>query len=241
MSKRAVVLAGGQGSRLRPYTVVLPKPLMPIGDYPILEVIIRQLASAAFDHITLAVNHQAEIVKAFFQDGAKWGVHIDYSLESKPLSTIAPLKLIRDLPDDFLLMNGDVLTDLDFAAFYARHVDRERQFTISAARRRNVIDYGVLTVGQEGRLAGFLEKPSQEYLVSMGVYAMNRLTLERVPTGHKYGFDDLMNDMLASEAPVHVEPYGGEWLDIGRPDDYLQAIETFEQKRELFLPGLTEF
>jgi NDP-sugar pyrophosphorylase family protein len=202
-------------------------------------VIIRQLASAAFDHITLAVNHQAEIVKAFFQDGGKWGVKIDYSLESEPLSTIAPLKLISDLPDDFLLMNGDILTDLDFASFYARHVDRERLFTISAARRRNVIDYGVLTVGEEGRLAEFLEKPAHEYLVSMGVYAMNRRTLERVPSNRKYGFDDLMNEMLASEAHVHVEPYGGEWLDIGRPDDYAQAIETFEQKRGLFLRGLT--
>ena len=240
MSKRAVVLAGGRGSRLRPYTVVLPKPLMPIGDYPILEVIIRQLASAAFDRITLAVNHQAEIVKAFFQDGGKWGVEIDYSLESQPLSTIAPLKLIEDLPDNFLLLNGDVLTDLDFAAFYETHVRLERLFTISAARRRNVIDYGVLTVNDEGRLAGFLEKPAHEYLVSMGVYAMSRRILERVPAGRKYGFDDLMNDMLASGAPVHVEPYAGEWLDIGRPDDYAQAIETFEKKRGVFLPGLSE-
>src|SRR6185503_7399557 len=117
MSKRAVILAGGRGSRLRPYTVVLPKPLMPIGDYPILEVIIRQLAHFGFDNITLAVSHQAEIVKAFFQDGSKWGVEIGYSLESQPLSTIGPLKLIHDLPRDFLLMNGDVLTDLDFGAF----------------------------------------------------------------------------------------------------------------------------
>jgi NDP-sugar pyrophosphorylase family protein len=240
MSKRAVVLAGGRGSRLRPYTVVLPKPLMPIGDYPILEVIVRQLVSAAFDHITLAVNHQAEIVRAFFQDGSKWGVEIDYSLESQPLSTIAPLKLIPDLPENFLLMNGDVLTDLDFAAFYEGHVGDDRLFTISAARRRNVIDYGVLTVSDEGRLSGFLEKPAHEYLVSMGVYAMNRRLLERVPDGRKYGFDDLMNDMLASGAPVHVEPYAGEWLDIGRPDDYAQAIETFEHKRRLFLRDLTE-
>jgi NDP-sugar pyrophosphorylase family protein len=205
-----------------------------------LEVIIRQLAAAAFDRITLAVNHQAEIVRAFFQDGSKWGVEIDYSLESQPLSTIAPLKLIENLPDNFLLMNGDVLTDLDFAAFYEAHVRSERLFTISAARRRDVIDYGVLTVNDEGRLAGFLEKPAHEYLVSMGVYAMSRRILERVPAGRKYGFDDLMNDMLLSGAPVHVEPYAGEWLDIGRPDDYAQAIETFERKRGLFLRGFIE-
>jgi NDP-sugar pyrophosphorylase family protein len=237
MSKRAVVLAGGQGARLRPYTVVLPKPLMPIGAYPILEVIIRQLVECGFDHITLAVNHQAEIIKAFFQDGGKWGVRIDYSLELKALSTIAPLKLIPDLPDNFLLMNGDVLTDLDFGRFYERHVAAGRMFTISAARRHDVIDYGVLTVGEVGQLTGFIEKPAHDYLVSMGVYAVNLRSLASVPADRKYGFDDLMIDMLAAALPVQVEPYDGLWLDIGRPDDYLQAIDTFEQNRDRFLRG----
>src|ERR1700731_324758 len=124
MSKRAVILAGGIGTRLRPYTVVLPKPLMPIGEYPILEVIIRQLVRQGFTHVTLAVNHQANILKAFFEDGGRWGVHIDYSLEKKPISTIAPLSLIPDLPENFLLMNGDVLTDLDLAGFLQVHTDR---------------------------------------------------------------------------------------------------------------------
>src|SRR5207247_1061272 len=122
MSKRAVILAGGKGTRLRPYTVVLPKPLMPIGDYPILEVVVRQLAGSGFDRITMAVNHQAELIKAFFGDGSKWGISIDYSLEDKPLGTMGPLRLIDDLPNDFLVMNGDILTDLDFAAFFGRHV-----------------------------------------------------------------------------------------------------------------------
>ena len=115
MSKRAVILAGGRGTRLRPYTVVLPKPLMPIGEYPILEVIVRQLAVQGFDRVTMAVNHQANLIQAFFGDGSKWSLQIDYSVESKPLSTIGPLTLIDDLPDAFLLMNGDVLTDLGFA------------------------------------------------------------------------------------------------------------------------------
>jgi len=117
MSKRAVVLAGGIGTRLRPYTVVLPKPLMPIGDYPILEVIVRQLVWQGFTQITLAVNHQANIIKAFFGNGNRLGVPIDYSLETKPMSTVAPLSLIPDLPENFLLMNGDVLTDMDFTGF----------------------------------------------------------------------------------------------------------------------------
>src|ERR1017187_5569815 len=133
MSKRAVILAGGKGSRLRPYTVVLPKPLMPIGDYPILEVILRQLASQGFDRVTLAVNHQAEIVRAFCGNGSRWGISIDYSLETAPLSTIAPLRLISDLPENFLLMNGDVLTDLRMGRLYEQHVGQKREFTIAAS------------------------------------------------------------------------------------------------------------
>src|SRR5580700_8428470 len=133
MSDRAVILAGGRGTRLRPYTVVLPKPLMPIGEYPILEVIIRQLVRHGFTHVTLAVNHQANILKAFFEDGKRWDLDIDYSLEREPRSTIAPLALIPDLPENFLLMNGDVLTDLDLSGFLERHVECGRLFTIAAA------------------------------------------------------------------------------------------------------------
>jgi len=240
MSKRAVVLAGGKGSRLRPYTVVLPKPLMPIGEYPILEVIVRQLVYFGFDHITLAVNHQAGIIKAFFQDGRKWDVMIDYSLETTPLSTIAPLKLIADLPENFLLLNGDILTDLDLNAFYSTHVGQQRLFTISAAMRKQVIDYGVLDTDGAGRLSGFREKPSHEYLVSMGIYGVNKRILDWVPAAGKYGFDNLMGDLLAANMPVTVESYSGEWLDIGRPDDYAQAIETFEKNKSQLLrqPGL---
>jgi NDP-sugar pyrophosphorylase family protein len=236
MCKRAVILAGGTGTRLRPYTVVLPKPLMPIGEYPILEVIIRQLAGQGFTHLTLAVNHQANILKAFFGDGNRWGVHIDYSLEKKPISTIAPLSLIPDLPENFLLMNGDVLTDFDLSGFLERHVECDRLFTIAAAQRLQLIDYGVLQIDSSHRLIGFCEKPQMEYLVSMGVYAVNRRILQFVPGDSKYGFDDLMKDLLLKDEPVAVEPYEGYWLDIGRPDDYMRAIEEFEQRRHQFLP-----
>jgi NDP-sugar pyrophosphorylase family protein len=236
MSKRAIVLAGGVGTRLRPYTVVLPKPLMPIGDYPILEVIVRQLVQQGFTRITLAVNHQAEILKAFFGDGTKWDVQIDYSLETKPMSTIAPLTLIADLPENFLLMNGDLLTDLDLTGFLDRHIKEGRLFTIAASRRLQLIDYGVLQIDSSQRLTGFSEKPQMEYLVSMGVYAVNRSVLEFIPPDRKYGVDDLMNNLLQRGEPIRVDPYGGYWLDIGRPDDYMRAIDEFEQRKRDLLP-----
>lgn len=235
MSRRAVVLAGGQGSRLRPYTVVLPKPLMPIGEYPILEVILRQLAHHGFDRVTLAVNHQAEIVRAFCGDGKRWSLQLDYSLETAPLSTIAPLRLIQDLPDNFLLMNGDVLTDLPMGELYEQHVREKRQFTISASERKHVVDYGVLHA-DGNRLTGFEEKPTLPYLVSMGVYIVNRCVLDHVPVGRKFGFDDLMLDMLARKQPVHIQRYAGYWLDIGRVDDYMRAIDEFAERRKQLLP-----
>jgi len=235
MSKRAVVLAGGRGTRLRPYTAVLPKPLMPIGDYPILEVILRQLAYFGFDHVTLAVNHQADIIRAFCGDGIKWKIKIDYSLEDQPLSTVGPLKLIPDLPEDFILMNGDVLTDLDLDKVYQDHVNGQRLFTIAASERKHMVDYGVLEVNPDGNLTGFQEKPILNYLVSMGVYVLNRKVLDHVPVGVKYGFDHLMADFLQRGLAVNVAPWNGYWLDIGRVDDYMRAIEEFDEKKPFLL------
>ena len=235
MSRRAVILAGGKGTRLRPYTVVLPKPLMPIGEYPILEVIIRQLVQAGFDHITLAVNHQAEIIKAFFQDGERWGIRIDYSLEDLPLGTMGPLRLIKDLPENFLVMNGDILTDLNFAEFHDEHVKQGSIFTISSMRREHRIDYGVLDTDASGRLSGFREKPGVTYEVSMGVYMVGARALARIPAGRLYGFDNLMLDLLDAGAPATVRPFAGYWLDIGRPDDYAKAIDEFESMKSRFL------
>ncbi len=235
MSKRAIILAGGKGTRLTPYTVVLPKPLMPIGEFPILEVIVRQLVQHGFDHVTMAVNHQAEIIRAFFQDGAKWGIKIDYSLEDKPLSTMAPLRLIRDLPENFMIMNGDILSDLNYSELYKEHVSKNNIFTISAHMREQKLDYGVLEMDASNRLTGFREKPSTKYLVSMGVYMASRRIIDFIPEGEKYGFDNLMLDLLAAGKPATVRKFSGYWQDIGRPDDYVQAIDEFEQMKSRFL------
>lgn len=224
---RAVILAGGLGTRLKPYTLSLPKPLMPVGDKPILEIIIRQLGRQGFRRVTLAVNHQADLLKAYFGDGSRWRLQIDYCLEMEPLSTIAPLRLIRDLPENFLVMNGDILTDLNYDKFLQRHIRGDYIFTISAAAREQRVDYGVLEVGSGQELQGFHEKPSIPYLVSMGVYCANRRILEHIPANGSYGFDQLMKDFLNKRIPVRVEPHHGYWLDIGRPDDYHQAIEEW--------------
>lgn len=228
MSKRAVILAGGKGTRLKPYTISLPKPLVPVGDMPILEIIIRKLTKSGFDHITITVNHMAEIIKAFCGDGSKWGIFIDYSLEEKPLSTMGPLKLIKDLPENFLVMNGDVLTDLDLEVFYNKHIEDENIFTVSAFSRDQKVDYGVLEVGMDNKLVNFVEKPTTRYNVSMGVYMANKKILDYIPENQLYGFDHLMLDLIKFQQPASVLVHSGYWLDIGRPDDYEKACNDFE-------------
>ena len=235
MSKRAIILCGGRGTRLQPYTVVLPKALMPIGDYPILEIVIRQLVKYGFDHITLAVNHQAELIETFFGNGLKWNIKIDYSLEDIPLGTMGPLKIIKDLPDNFLVMNGDVLTDLNFKDFFNEHVSNKNNFTISSYIRDHQIDYGVLSLDNTSKLNGFEEKPKKQYHVSMGVYMINRKMIDYIPSGKSYGFDQLMLDLLEKGIPVNVKEFKGYWLDIGRHDDYAQAIEEFDKHKHLLI------
>jgi NDP-sugar pyrophosphorylase family protein len=230
MYKRAVILAGGKGTRLKPYTVTLPKPLVPVGDMPILEIIIRQLVKHGFSHITITVNHMAEIIKAFFGDGAKWNIKIDYTTESKPLSTMGPLTLIPDLPEDFLVLNGDVLTDLDFSAFVNHHIQNQNNFTIAAHKRTEKIDYGVLGTNKDNRLIRFDEKPSSEFLVSMGVYMINKKIVGLIPENTFFGFDHLMKMLIEKSAYPSVYEYNGYWLDIGRPDDYEKAANDLKEK-----------
>jgi len=230
--RTAVILAGGKGVRLRPYTTTLPKPLMPIGEMPILEVIVKQLARHAISRIILAVNHQAEILRAFFGDGKKFGVDITYSLETKPLGTMGPLRLMESLPDNFIVMNGDILCDLDFSSFVERHEQENRLFTIAAMEREQLIDYGVLQADGGGRLVGFSEKPRSRYLVSMGVYCVSRRVLDWIPQDQSFGFDQLMLKLIASGQAVQTEPHSGYWLDIGRPDDYHRAVEDWPRLRD---------
>lgn len=228
MSKRAIILAGGKGTRLKPYTVTLPKPLVPVGDRPILEIIINQLKRDGFDHITITVNHMADIIKAFFSDGSKWGIKIDYTTETMALSTMGPLTLVHDLPDDFLVMNGDVLTNLNFGEFYEKHVGIKSLFTIGSFRRSDKIDYGLLHQNELGELIKFEEKPSYNFLVSMGVYMVNKRIIDFIPKDTFFGFDHLMYSLLEKHEKPIVHEFNGFWLDIGRPSDYEQAVEKIK-------------
>jgi NDP-sugar pyrophosphorylase family protein len=233
----AVILAGGKGVRLRPYTTALPKPLVPIGErYAILEIVLRQLANQGFESATLAINHLGDLIRAFVGDGARWGLHIDYVEELHPLSTVGPLFGIRErLPERFLVMNGDVLTDLDYGDLLDTHTFSGAGLTVATAGRAVSIDFGVLGIDAT-RIVGFTEKPTYRYRVSMGVYAMSRSTLAPYPAGLSFGFDQLILDMLdRGDFPASYD-FEGFWLDIGRPEDYDEANRRFAELEPVLLP-----
>lgn len=232
--KVAVILAGGKGTRLRPYTIAMPKPLVPVGDKPILEIIINQLKKGGFTDVYMAVNHQADLIEAYFGDGSKYGLNISYYLEDKPLGTMGPLKLMeKDLPDDFLVMNGDVLSDMDYSEFLESHINSGKIYSIASYIRKQSIEYGVLNV-EECILKGFTEKPSYSYNVSMGVYAAKKSVIQYIPEDTYYGFDSLMKELLRIANPVAVKEFTGYWLDIGRPEDYEKACEDIETGRFVY-------
>ena len=223
----AVILAGGKGVRLRPYTTVLPKPLVPIGDkHSILEIVLEQLATCGFTSATLAINHLGPLIKAFIGDGTRWGVEIDYAEELVPLSTVGPLFGLRDrLPEHFVVMNGDVLTDLDFGDLLRQHELSGAPLTVATATQHIRMDFGVLEA-TGGMIVGFTEKPTMLYRVSMGVYGMSRRTLAPYPVGLSFGFDELILDLLSrGERPASYD-FAGYWRDIGRPDDYDEANQN---------------
>ncbi|MFI6759958.1 sugar phosphate nucleotidyltransferase [Micromonospora sp. NPDC050417] len=230
-------MAGGKGVRLRPYTTSLPKPLVPIGDsYAILEIVLHQLASCGFSHVTLAINHLGALIRAFVGDGSRYGLHVDYVEERVPLSTVGPLFGLRDrLPEHFLVMNGDILTDLNYADLLMAHCESGAPLTVATFRRNVKIDFGVLVTRGE-RVVEFTEKPTLDYEVSMGVYGLSRATIAPYPAGLPFGFDQLMIDLLAQGRQPANYPFDGYWLDIGRPEDYDEANRTFDELRRTLLP-----
>jgi NDP-mannose synthase len=237
--RRAVILAGGLGTRLRPYTTILPKPLMPIGDRPILDIVIRQLARAQFDRVTIATGYLAELIEAFFGDGSRHGIPIDYFREDEPLGTVGALSLIEGLDEHFLVMNGDVLTDLDYRALLDGHAAGGQAATIAGHRRQVQISLGVMHFDDEDDTAsvtGYSEKPTFDYEASMGVYCFAPRAIDLIEPGERLDFPDLVLRLIAAGELVKAWRFEGYWLDIGRPDDYEQAQDEFESRRHQFLP-----
>jgi NDP-mannose synthase len=237
---RAVILAGGEGTRLRPYTTVLPKPLMPIGDRPVLDIVVRQLKAHGFERITVATGYLAELIEAFFRDGDAYGIAIDYFREREPLGTVGSLALIEGLRDeDVLVMNGDVLTDIDYGALLERHRVGDAVATIATKARQVNISLGVLRFGDVSDptlLTGYDEKPSIDYTASMGVYCFSPRALAYIEPGERIDFPDLILRLIAGGETVRAWPSDDYWLDIGRHDDYEQAQDEFESVRDRLIP-----
>ena len=229
----AVILAGGKGTRLFPYTTDIPKPLVPVGNRPIVEVLLRRLKKAGVTRAHLAVNHLAQVVMESLGDGRALGIDIRYSVEEKPLGTVGPLTLIADLPEHFIVANGDVISDIDINDLYTHHLKQESLLTVAVQKRTERVDYGVLSSDDDGRVVSFTEKPSYDMFVSMGIYVFAREVLRFVPKGASFGFDDLVLTLLARKARVFSYPYAGFWLDIGRPDDYERAIREIDKIEQM--------
>lgn len=233
---RAVILAGGRGTRLHPYTLVLPKPLMPIGDLAILEVVLLQLAAHGVTRATLAVGHLQDLIRAVIGDGHRYGLSVDYSTEPQPLGTAGPIGMIDDLDDTFLTMNGDLLTDLDYSALIARHKESAAACTLAVFRKDVRIDLGVLQTDGDA-VVGYDEKPTLSYSVSSGIYAFDPRALAFITKGKRFDLPDLVRSLVAAREKVLAFRFDGTWLDMGTPEDYALATERFLAERDRFLPG----
>jgi NDP-sugar pyrophosphorylase family protein len=232
--RKSVILAGGKGTRLAPYTLVFPKPLMPLGETPILEVVVAQLARRGFDEVVLAVGHLAQLIRSYFGDGERFGVRISYSEEASPLGTAGPLAGIEGLDEPFIVMNGDVLTTLDYAAFLRDHADSGAAVSVATVSRTYVVDFGV--VQSEGdRVVGYLEKPASTHQVSMGINAFSPRVLSAIRPDERLDMPDLLLRLIAAGEFVRAVPFAGRWLDIGRHDDYAAAQQEFADHRHEFL------
>ena len=236
---KAVVLAGGKGTRLAPYTKILPKPLMPIGDMPILEILLRQMKRAGVDEVVLTVGHLAQLLQAFFQEGARYGMKICYSLEEQPLGTAGPLALVPGLDETFIVTNGDVLTTLDMADLVRAHRNSGACATIATHQRQVKVDLGVIRCNGANEIIGYIEKPTYDFQVSMGIYVFEPCVLDYIERGKYMDFPDLVLRLIEKGERVHGYPFSGYWQDLGRPDDYEQAVTDFEALRPQIL-GIEE-
>lgn len=233
---KAVIQCGGRGMRLRPYTSILPKPLMPIGSRPVLELLLKWLRRNGIHEVFITTGYLGNLIRSFCSDGHQWNIEITYTQEIEPLGTIGPLSLLRDqLNEPFLVLNGDILTDLNLNQFVKSHRLHGTQLTIASAVRHSKMEFGVLEE-RDGTVTGFREKPMLASRVSMGLYCMNPEIMNYVPTGVPFGFDDLVLQMLEHGTPIHTFRHDGLWLDIGRAEDFHKAQDIAWDEQSPALP-----
>lgn len=232
---QAVILAGGLGTRLKPFTSNFPKPLVPIGDMPILQIILKQLKYYGFTDVVLAVNHLADLIQSYFKNGDDFGLNIKYSVENKRLGTAGPLSIIDALDDDFLVMNGDVLTNLDFTQLFAYHKKNHGVATIATYKKDLTIDLGVLKIDGD-TFVDYIEKPKYHFDISMGLYIFKKEMVDYLPKNERMDLPDLILKLKNENKKILCYKGDYDWLDIGRINDYEEANRVFEEKREQYLP-----
>jgi NDP-sugar pyrophosphorylase family protein len=222
---KVVIQAGGKGMRLRPYTNVLPKPLLPVGPKPLLDRLLRWVRRNGGRDVYITTGYLGHLIRAFCGDGHEWDLRISYSDEREALGTIGALSLLRDdLDESFLVINGDVLTDLNIGAFVRSHRASSATLSVATVQRCVRMDFGVIEV-EQGKMVRFREKPCLSHLVNMGIYCMEPAILDYIPSGTPFGFDDLVFRMLEVEAAVNTFHHNGIWLDVGRIEDFQKAQE----------------
>jgi NDP-sugar pyrophosphorylase family protein len=235
--RQAVIMAGGKGTRLHPYSVLFPKPLMPLGDMPIMELLLRRMKAAGIEEVIIAVNHLRHLIEVYFGDGSSFGMRLYYSDEDKPLGTAGAIGNMLPLLDEtFFVTNGDLLTTMDLKRMALNHIAAQADASVGIYERENKIDFGLIEVDTENRLCAYREKPTSKYYVSMGVYILKREAVR--PHVSKVDYLDMPSLLLKiKESNGNVACFRDNcvWLDIGRPDDFALAQKMFEEDREAFL------
>lgn len=234
---QAIILAGGKGTRLSPYTTVLPKPLVPVGEYPILEIIIRQLKACSIKDVIISTGHLAELIEAYFADGRRWGIKIRYIREEEPLGTAGAIKNINGLENDFIVMNGDILTNMNYKELYKFHIDHKGISTIAVTKREVTIDFGVIELSDESKLVNYIEKPKHFHYVSMGINVLNKRCKKYISAGESIGMPEFILRMKSNNEDIYCYKCDSYWLDIGRINDFQKAQEEFIRNKKKFLYG----
>jgi NDP-sugar pyrophosphorylase family protein len=232
---RAVILAGGKGKRLIPYTTIFPKPLIPIDDIPIIEIIIKQLKYYGITDITIAIGHLGELIMAFLGNGEKYKVKINYSKEDDPLGTAGPLSLIKGLDETFMVLNGDLLTTMNYLELIEYHRVNSPLVTIGTYNREYRVDLGVLKITGDNKIEDYIEKPTKKYQVSMGIYIFEPEVLKYIPGNRKMDFPELIKTLISNKEKVISFPCKDFWLDIGMPEDYQKAVKEFKNNKTIFV------